>query len=183
MNHRVSPPGTAKGRRAWLFLSILLPALASKVSTQTTSSPNPLGEGYPAGTAGGSRPYLAAIGPPSLRFEDVLPPPDLATCRPAGAPPKLPEKEKAADKDVILPKPTRAASVAAAKASPAVPAPASAAAPTPPGILPDDAPAQVRPEDFLPYFQYPGAAPRGRSAEAPPSPPLPVSTATYTQDQ
>jgi hypothetical protein len=183
MNYRVSPPGTAKGRRAWIYLSLLLPALASKVSTQATSSPSPLGENsYPPIPQEGSQPYLTAIGPPPLRFEDVFPPPDLSTYQPAGAPPKPADKAKnsaSADKDVILPKPVATVTVVAIKATESHPAPA---APTPPAILADDVPVAVRPEDFLPYFQYPGAGPRGR-AETPPAPPLPVSTATYTQSQ
>ena len=100
---------------------------------------------------------------------------------PAGrsAPPKLPEKVvKTDDQDIIVPKPAPAAPAAATKVIESHPAPAAPPAP----ILPDDVPAQVRPEDFLPYFQYPGAGPRGR-AETPPAPPLPRSTATYTQSQ
>jgi hypothetical protein len=91
------------------------------------------------------------------------------------------EEEKSPDKDVVLPKVVpKPVVIAATKAAAA---PAAPAGPPPPAILPDDVPAQVRPEDFLPYFQYPGAAPRGRGAEAPPAPPLPVSTATYIQSE
>jgi len=181
MNHRVAPPGTAKGRWAWLFLSILLPALANRVSTQATSSPNALGEAsYPLMPQRGPRPYLSVIGPPPLRFEDIFPPPDVSANPPAGAPPKLPEKAKAADTDVVLPKPAPPPVVVAAP-KPTETHAAPPAAPAAPRILPDDVPAQVHPEDFLPYFQYPGAGPKGRSAEAHPAPPLPVSTATYTQ--
>ena len=51
------------------------------------------------------------------------------------------------------------------------PAPAK---PTSAPIIPDDVRPAVRAEDFLPYFQIPGAA-----APAP----LPPSTATYTQSK
>jgi len=163
-------------------MSLLLPALASKVSTQTTSSPNPVEEPGPYDPQSGPQPYLTAVGPPPLRFEDVLPPPDLSTYLPAGAPPKVPEKPKdSPERDVILPKPAPAASSPSPKSHDIQAGPPPA--PTPAPILPDDVPAQVRPEDFLPYFQYPGAGPRGRSAETPPAPPLPRSTATYTQGQ
>jgi hypothetical protein len=163
-------------------MSILLPALASKVSTQTTSSPNPFREGsYPPAPQEDSRAYLSVIGPPPLRFEDVFPPPDLSTLLPAGAPPKPSEaeKSKSVEKDVILPKAAPVIVAAAPKAGESHPAPT---APIPAAILPDDVPVAVRPEDFLPYFQYPGAGPRGRS-ETPPAPSLPVSTATYIQTQ
>ena len=200
MNSRATPPATAKGRRAWLFLSVLMPALASKVNTQNPSLP-------PPPEHGSSRPYLQVIGPPPLRFEDVLPPPDLSVRPPAGAPPR-PNPPATVD---VVPARTAAApaatksvpTVTAGPASPAsaplTPAPAPVSAPasasagngtsgngSPAPILPDDVPASVRPDDFLPYFQYPGATqqpePRyGRGREQPPAP-QPTSTATYNQE-
>jgi hypothetical protein len=54
----------------------------------------------------------------------------------------------------------------------------------PSAILPDDVPSQVHAEDFLPYFQYPGAGRQGRGEGQPPAAPsLPRSTATYTQGE
>jgi hypothetical protein len=189
MNQRVKSPATAKGRRAWIFLSLLLPAFASKVSTQNSMSPlldtNPH---YPPNT----HPYLHVVMPAALRFEDAEPPPDLVARPPAGAPPKPHEKDNAKP-DVVLPKPAATAAPAPAPVpakanevpAPVTAAPATPAVQTPPPILPDDVPTQVRPEDFLPYFQYPGSARRGRGDAPPPpaSPPLPVSTATYTEGQ
>jgi hypothetical protein len=71
------------------------------------------------------------------------------------------------------------------------PAPNPAKAP-PPAIIPDDARPSVRPEDFLPYFQLPGAgkpgdvnllvpasALRGDTGSLPVQP----SSATYTQSK
>src|SRR5271170_2003210 len=95
MNQRVTSPGTAKGRRAWLFLSLLLPAVASKVSTQNSSAPIRADSEAPPYSRQNSRPYLRVVAAPALRFEDLPPPPDLSVHPPAGAPPKVPEKDMA----------------------------------------------------------------------------------------
>jgi len=75
-----------------------------------------------------------------------------------------------------------------ASATPDKPAVEKAA---PLAILPDELHPQVRPEDFLPFFQIPGAAtgpgdvtlvvPVPRNPPAPPT--QPTSSATYTQTQ
>jgi hypothetical protein len=187
MNYRVSTPATAKGRRAWLFLSLLLPALASKVTTPNATVPSQSGDGRNSK----SLPYLRFIGPPPLRFQDALPPPDLSVRPPPGAPPKLEEKaaryQQAENADAAKSAPVVAATTEPAPVLKPVavseqadgPAPAPSAAPVQP-ILPDDVQSKVKPEDFLPFFQYPGAG----SGE-PPVPPapgtLPPSTATYKQ--
>jgi hypothetical protein len=189
MNQRVTSPGTANGRRAWLFFSLLLPALASKVSTQHPSPPIQADSDAPPYPQNDSRPYLRVISTPPLRFEDLLPPPDLSVRPPAGAPPKFPAKEKTGPDVVLPPKPPAAAAAAAAsaKANEIHAGSTTAAAPAPPvpsAILPDDVPSQVRAEDFLPYFQYPGAGRRVRGEGQPPAAPsLPASTATYTQGE
>lgn len=69
--------------------------------------------------------------------------------------------------------------------------PAAAPAKAPPAaILPDDTRPSVRPEDFLPYFQVPGAAKSANEVNVimpaniftpPAAAPLPPSSATYTQ--
>lgn len=184
MIQRVTIPATAKGRRAWLFLSILIPALASKVDPP---APSPQGDRpLPAGAPVAASPYLQVVAPPVLRFEDAAPPPDLSAHPPAGAPPK---PSRSPGPDVILaPKPAAAAAVVAAPqlapqnaAVRIVPVPAAASAPAapPPPILGDDASPAVKPEDFLPYFQYPGAGP-GAPRQQPA--PMPRSTATYNQE-
>lgn len=175
MTLRATPPATPKGRKAWLFLSILIPALASKVSNNGVCpdfgpSPDPSG-------AREGRAYLTVIGPPPLQFEDPTPPPDLAARPPGGAPPK--PSARPASADVLAPKTEApAARPPTAKSSPAAPPPPSAAAgpsQSPPPILRDDAAPSAQPEDFLPYFQSPGG-----QAPAPIVPPR--STATYTND-
>jgi hypothetical protein len=177
MNQRVSPPGTAKGRKAWLFLSLMLPALASKVSTQATTLPAPF-DGGPAPLVPGqaARPYLAFVGPPPLRFEDLLPPPDLSTPPAAGAPPKVSEREAtetvAPKSSIVASAPVRPVADKTVIAAPRAPAVAP--------ILPDDVPSQVHPEDFLPYFQLPGDSVGPQAAPAAPRT-IPPSSATYTQ--
>jgi hypothetical protein len=138
-----------------------------------------------------SRPYLRVVAAPPLRFDNPEPPPDLAARPPAGGPPKLPEKDPAKP-DVILPKPASATQSAGTTltiesrvtVAPTAPTPAGApAAPASLPILPDDVHSQVRAEDFLPYFQYPGAR-SGRSGEAtapPAAAAVPRSSATYTE--
>jgi hypothetical protein len=191
VKHSLRSRKTAKGHGAWLFLTLLLPAFASKVGSQN-SLPTIQMDSDKAPYPQHSRPYLRVVAAPPLRFDDPEPPPDLSARPPAGGPPKLPEKDSAKP-DVILPKPAPAAQSAASTltieshvgVAPVAPtATAAPAAPSSLPILPDDARSQVRAEDFLPYFQYPGAARSGRAGEASPSssaPPLPASSATYTE--
>lgn len=141
-----------------------------------------------------SRPYLAVIGPSGLRFAEALPPPDLSVLPPAGAPPQpvaaTPEPvvspatppEAAASTPVTADQPVSAA-------TPAKTDSVAPAAPLPPPILPDDTRAKVKPEDFLPFFQFPAnAAHPGDVTVAVPAtltPPAagsqPPSSATYRQ--
>lgn len=192
MQSRVSPPTTAKGRRAWLFFSLLLPALASKVSTR--NSPTARNASHHKGVP--TLPYLMVIGPPELRFETPIPPPELSAPATAAPPPKpRPGQDRKSDVIVpvpIIPAPVPVAAPAPAPAAPSAPsvsvattdAAPAARPPSPPPILGDDVRPQVRPEDFLPYFQYPGAGTRGRDSSMPGQPPpLPRSTATYQESQ
>jgi hypothetical protein len=158
----------------------MLPAFASKMNQPDYSSPVRADSDTPPYPQN-SRPYLRVISTPGLRFEDLPPPPDLSVRPPAGGPPKLPEtKAGTSTVDAGPPKPAPNKPAAPAKAPDNHPAPTVA---TPPPILPDDAPSQVRAEDFLPYFQYPGASRRTRGADASNSIPTPPSTATYNQEQ
>ncbi len=128
-----------------------------------------------------SAPYLIATGPPGLRFCAPQAPPE-PELRPVASGPPVPGLS--AQETIVATANTAAAQVAVGEAmkktEPASPlpgvAPASAVTkPNPPAILPDDTRAQIRAEDFLPYFE----APKARSAAAPGS--LPPSSATYTQ--
>jgi len=126
--------------------------------------------------------YLPAIGGPGLRFcapEPVVEqgPTPLA----AGLPPVPPTQVAAAPPGTgndarNLPR--------RETGSVTKPDSASAAKAPPPPILPDDLRPQVRPEDFLPFFQPPGgssgSAPAG--VPVPPAPAmLPPSSATFMQ--
>jgi len=149
-------------------------------------------------SAGPSRAYLRFIGPPQLRFQDALPPPDLSVRPPAGGPPKLRAVNSNSDggtPEVAPPKPappTAPAATMVARKEEVHPNPTSAPPPPPPpppAILSDDVASKVRPEDFLPYFQFPGAeapsndvnaANQAQSAQAAPKT-IPRSSATYQE--
>jgi hypothetical protein len=87
--------------------------------------------------------------------------------------------------------PTATAATVVVKKEEVHPNPTSAqpAPPPSPSILPDDVAAKVRPEDYLPYFQFPGAdAPsndvnasaQAQAAQAAPKT-IPRSSATYQE--
>mgnify|MGYP001551269688 CR=1 FL=1 len=205
MNHREPPQLPVGARRVLRCLSLLLlPAMAPKTMFPL-SRPRPL-SGQPADLQELElAPYLPLVGPPPLRFQEELPPPDLVTHPAAGAPPTpalTPTESSVALANAA------AAQSASTNSRPPVEVPAAAARPapkstpsllppvapapeTPPAILPDDARPTVRPEDFLPYFQIPGSAtqpgdvnvlvPAPRAAPAPA--PLPPSSATYIQSK
>lgn len=197
MNHREPPHVPVGVRRALHCLSLLLlPALTTENQFAATRQRAPvrsmdeLQEMEPV-------PYLPYSGAPPLRFQKLAPPPDLVTHPPAGAPPRpsaANEVELATVKAAVSITNSSAARDGAdpksADPKAATPAPeAKPVKPTPAPILPDDTRAPVRPEDFLPFFQLPGAAtqngdvtlvvPAARGAPAPA--PLPPSSATYTQ--
>lgn len=134
-----------------------------------------------------SRPYLAAIDPPGLRFAEALPPPDLSVHPPAGAPPHPPAASEPVVAVALPPSAPNPAPVVSGPPPAARPAPAAAT--TPPPILPDETRAKVRPEDFLPFFQFPGNANQADGVTVavpatltPPAPGnQPPSSATYRQ--
>lgn len=176
MNLRAKPPRPASARWATIRLVLsLLPGVA--ISASSSVAPE---------TAPPSRPYLAAIGSPALRFGEAPPPPDV---RPAAGAPPQPHEDIAAS--AAEPVAADTSQPVTEPSGPAVAAPETKAAPvkTPPAILPDDTRSKVRAEDFLPYFQFPGSAPAtgdvtvlvpGAPA-APTAAPLPASSATYRQ--
>jgi len=183
MNSRVTASPLSGRRRAWLGLTLLLPAVATEV----------------APTTGASLPYLRYIGPPPLRFQVARPPPEI-TVRPlaAAGPPKSSEKASST-LNPSAPLPSKATAGSASLAGSAVSVGKSTGTVTvagksldrpvkpvgPDPLLPDDAGPKVRPEDFLPFFQFPGARnaePKTAAAPAPPSPGVqPPSSATYQQ--
>ncbi len=147
------------------------------------------------GNTGGSQPaesdgfpYLRITGALALRFSAPPPPPPDLTTKPAASAPPFPMSVTPA---VTAPVPTPAPIESVAKpveSTPATTTPATQPAPVinnpPPAILPDDTRPSTRPEDFLPFFQFPGST-SDVSVGVPPRPPvpgqLPPSSATYQQ--
>lgn len=143
--------------------------------------------------------YLASLGAPPLRFAEALPPPDVKPRHVVGASPQpalsMPEssvalanaaaaQSAAIHATVAVPPPEPKPETEAPSEPAAAPAPEK---PAPSAILPDEMRPQVRPEDFLPYFQIPGSKQGSVTivAPVPPSPPspstMPASSATYIQ--
>lgn len=167
-------------------LRSLVPLLLVPIVADVLQAGGPPGFG---GAFRGDRPraesegYLSVIGGPGLRFcapepageqvikpaVAVLPAPPVAPVAPS--PPGPGDTERSAVRKEPKPGPK--------------PSAASPAKAPPPPILPDDLRPQVRPEDFLPFFQPPG----GSSGSVPvgvPVPPgapaqLPPSSATFMQ--
>lgn len=135
-----------------------------------------------------SRPYLLVVGPPALRFQEALEPqPDLSTRPPAGAPPHPIGKAAtvATREEPRRGEPPALSPASAAPPQDPAPAPAPDGSPSPAAILPDEIRPKVRPEDFLPYFQFPQSGANPEDVSSVPTPPVPgkqpPSTATYRQ--
>ncbi len=185
-------------RRVLNCLSLLIiPALAPTAAHSLPRS-RPTAEPALGPRAPRSLPYLTVIGAPTLRFQRPTPPPDLVT-RPTPAAPPIP---KLTPTEIVVAQNNIAAAHSTVEPlAPPVPSPetiantspdapdAPAAPPEKPSILPDETRRPIRPEDFLPYFQIPGAAnaPAGSNVMGPAPVPtgsnssLPPSSATYTQ--
>lgn len=191
MNYREPPQLPVRARRALHCLSLLLlPALAPD-STLAAMRPRLPRDA----SADSSQPYLPAVGAPPLRFQQPpTPPPDLVMRPPAAAPPS--PALTVEESSVALENAAAARSTSVRETSETSPpemprntetSPAANGKPPRP-ILQDHVRPQVRPEDFLPFFQLPGAAnnpdvtvivPAPRAAPTPGS--MPNSSATYTQ--
>ena len=126
-----------------------------------------------------SLPYLKVAGAPSLRFRAAPPPPDLTSKPPAaGSPHPAPVKAVSAEPDVTMPAAEPVKVVKDSTPEPTGPVTNKPAL----TILPDDTRSSTRPEDFLPFFQFPGASSELNAPARPPSQgQLPPSSATYQQ--
>lgn len=197
MNHR-EPPLSAGARRALRGLSLLLiPALASEMAPALARQ-QPVAGQEPEAPRSASQPYLTVVGAPALRFQRNTPPPDLVA-RPAAAAPPIPPLTPT---ESSVAQANAAAAQSAARGARAqdeapvteikveTPPPTAPVKPVPKAILPDDTRPAVRPEDFLPYFQIPGASRQtGEVNVVVPVPasanngslPVAPSSATYTQ--
>ncbi len=183
MNQRANVPVSARSRRTQLLLSLLLPILAVQVA-QSTAPPLKADGGY-------TTPYLHITGPPPLRFQEPAPPPE-ASASPLSAGSRSIDGNA---KPVIVRSPGSGASASGLPGAPEAPTRSDGTAPGsppatppnpngPPPLLPDDGGAKVKPEDFLPFFQFPEGG-RNESAGTVPVPPkpgtLPPSSANYQQ--
>jgi hypothetical protein len=185
--------GAARLLRYSFFLLAL--ALASEATPrarpQSMRSSSPLPEGD------GSSAYLPVIGPPPLRFAQAPPPPDLST-RPAATDPPRPSAEEeiaaanAASVKSTAVSPGDAIGSDQRQMSPVETAPTTPPAPVKapgnretPAILPDETQHDTRPEEVLPFFQFPGSSrttivvPPVQTSNEPTR--LPVSSAVYRE--
>ena len=185
MNLHQSPSARGGLHRIVRMLSLLLlqHALTPSIIDAHVRSRLPSKLGDNPTSDGESLPYLKVTGALPLRFNAAPPPPDLTSKPPVSA---------------QLPPPPVAAAVSAAPAQ-AAPAnkpenksndstasqPATVISNSPSTILPDDTRPSTRPEDFLPYFQFPGGDVNNPGSATAPRPPvpgqLPPSSATYQQ--
>lgn len=125
-----------------------------------------------------SPPYLVATGPPALRFRGPEIPSEPAL-RPVAIGPPIPgltaaETVVAAANQAALQPSSGDEKPKAAPQGDRGPPPARK---EPPSILPDDTRPAIKAEDFLPFFQVPGASTSASAVGLPPS------SATYTQSR
>ena len=164
MNYRVKPP-KAGTRWGGLLFALLLPPLSTGVSQDLRTPFFRPGDTELPEAEAGSQPYLRAIGPPPLRFLELevqsrIAPPISPTLSVGATTAQAPQRQEIQ----------------------------VASRPAPPPIVPDEAAGRVKPEDFLPFFQYPGGQRPGQpdepaKASSPPTPgQLPPSSATYRQE-
>lgn len=130
-------------------------------------------------------PYLAVVLSPALTFQPVTPPVDPAVRLAAGAPlrPVVAIEDAATENNetAVAMAPTLQ-SIPAPTDSQRSPEPVTSESSNPSKKLPpvailhDDMLREVRPEDVLPYFQFPGSV-----LSSPQPAPIPASSATYRQ--
>lgn len=174
MNVTVNKPWLARLRRMYVHCLVgFIPAMlvklsetsvqaAEKTTMHTSKIEAPL-------------PYLAVVGAPPLRF---LAPPVIAMPDPAERKAKSAGVNTSATAEA--PQPAASSSAAASKTAPAVDKGAKQPDTSEPSIIKDELKPQVRPEQFLPFFQLPG--PGSLPITPGEQPQLPPSTATYRQE-
>lgn len=181
MNLRAQPPNRSGVCRVGLRL--LLGLLPGMVIAAPPLTPDPR---WPTRS---SRPYLTVLGSSPLRIQEAIPQPDLSARPPAGAPPQ-PTADAPESPVAILPReeaqtPSEQTTqlIPTGTDNPPVPAPEEKPLKPARSILPDDTRPRVRAEDFLPFFQPPGANQNPNDVTVAPTPPSPgiqpPSSATY----
>lgn len=144
-----------------------------------------------------SRPYVASMGSPALRFMEAIPTAPVLTKPIASGPPVAASAPEVAEVNLANnqaaastpPMPVDVAQVPPAMATetPAQkPDQPASPGPKPQPIIPDDTRRKLQSQDFLPLFRFPGATASAEdvtpSVPAPPAPgTLPPSSATYQQ--
>jgi len=105
-----------------------------------------------------SRPYLRVASMLPLRIKAAPPPPDLSSKPAAGAPPQPITNVPSDSGSSPVHTSTEPANLAGntTPVQPDAVIPVTTPANPPPAILPDDTHPSTRPEDFLPFFQFPG---------------------------
>lgn len=164
MIFRTTKPRRLPGRRLWYYCCMIFtPPLASKFSERIGA-----GADYETTLVDRDTPtraYLQVIGPPPLRFQEAVPPPDLTVRPAAGAPPTPNATAATGPKPAAAPPPAPVATVppvpklAKAKPpAPVTPVPGDTSDAVAPAIIEDEMRPRVRAEEFLPFFQ-PGQIP------------------------
>jgi hypothetical protein len=181
---------TGLGRFVRCLTLVLLPALVAEGGQAASAGRNPVGappESRPESPYPYSTPYLAVVGPPPMRFREPPAPPSFELEPVAAGPAQLEEimpAPPAVAGGRLASSPMAASSKSSSSNSPSSSAAAAAKRPDetePSSILPDDMRREVRPEDLLPYFQYPRNGGGVPGVPVPPQPTLPPSSATYRQ--
>ena len=181
---------TGLGRFVRCLTLVLLPALVAEGGHAASASRDPVGappESSPESPYPYSIPYLAVVGPPPMRFREPPAPPSFELEPVAAGPAQLEEimpAPPAVAGGRLASSPMAASSKSSSSNSPSSSAAAAAKRPDetePSSILPDDMRREVRPEDLLPYFQYPRNGGGVPGVPVPPQPTLPPSSATYRQ--
>jgi hypothetical protein len=133
----------------------------------------------------GPQTYLAMLGPAPLRFADGEHPLPAEPAVPTAIVPKQPgpPPESAHTNSLANPNPVNTPTTATPENVNGS-TPLGGDTPKPVSILPDDTRQEIRPEDVLPFFQFPGAPESGAIAvpfttAQPRSPTAPASSATY----
>ena len=183
---------TGLGRFVRCLTLVLLPALVAEGGQTGSTYRDPAGappESSPESPYPYSSPYLAVVGPPPMRFREPPAPPSFELEPVAAGPAQLEENIPASPPPAAGGRLDSSQPMAASPKSP-IRSPSSSAPANrpeegePSSILPDDMRREVRPEDLLPYFQYPrngGAVIGVPGAAQPAQPALPPSSATYRQ--
>jgi hypothetical protein len=166
---------------ALLHLTVIATAHAAQ---QTLAIPRPV-----------SRPYVASMGAPALRFLEAIPTPPILVKPIASGPPVAASAPEVAEVNLANNQAAASTPPMPGEPAPSVPtetpatkpehSPATPAA-KPQPILPDDTRRKLQSQDFLPLFRFPGtSASTEEATPAVPTPPapgtLPPSSATYRQ--